>query len=128
MIISRRKGKGQWDTTLKVDMSKEYDHLEWSFLADIMLRMRFLTRFVDLILLCVSTVQYHVLCDDELLGPITPTRGLRRGTRYPPNLLLFVSGLSALIRKYEGMRRVHGCKGYSGYFSSTLRGCLQRAS
>lgn len=47
--------------TRKFDMLKAYDHIEWNFLQSMVLRLGFDTKYVDLIMLCVSTIRYHVV-------------------------------------------------------------------
>lgn len=42
--------------TLKIDMSKACDRIEWPFLKSIMLKMGFAADFVNLIIMCVTTV------------------------------------------------------------------------
>ena len=59
-------------TTLKIDISKTYDHLEWGYLKDYMLRMGFASGWIELVMLYVTVVKYHVLYDLDSLGPITP--------------------------------------------------------
>ena len=89
---------------LKIDISKAYDRLEWSFLEVIMRKFGFGMKWISLILSCISTVHYHVLVEGKELGPIILTRGVRQGD--PPLLYLFImaaEGLSALIQKREGM-------------------------
>lgn len=46
---------------LKLDMSKTYDRVEWSFLEDIMRRLGFVERWINLIMTCVNTVSYSIL-------------------------------------------------------------------
>ena len=55
-----------------------------------MLKMGFTPTFVDLIMLCVSTVTYKFPCDGEEFGPIVPSRGLRQGDPFLRTSLLSV--------------------------------------
>lgn len=76
-----RKGDGciGW-CALKLDMAKVYDKMEWFSLRGIMIAMGFdMDYFIDLIMLCVSTVKNRVLINGNLSEVITPTRGLREG-------------------------------------------------
>ena len=65
--------------TIKLDMSKAYDRVEWPFLDGIMRRMGFKDGWINLIMLCVKTVTYAVLVNGEPCGMIHPTRGIRQG-------------------------------------------------
>ena len=59
-------------------MNKAYDRLEWDFLSAMTGKMGFADGWINLILMCVSTVRrYHVLYEGEDIGPILPQRGLR---------------------------------------------------
>ncbi|XP_019190614.1 PREDICTED: uncharacterized protein LOC109185072 [Ipomoea nil] len=46
---------------LKLDMAKAYDRVEWPFLRGMMLALGFDERWVDLIMLCVTSVSYSIL-------------------------------------------------------------------
>ncbi|KAL9457786.1 hypothetical protein AB3S75_006771 [Citrus x aurantiifolia] len=112
MYFLKRKRQGKVGAAaLKIDMSKAYDRIEWDFLEAMLLRLGFDAKWVTLIMLCVSTVRYHVIRDGKEIGPIVPSRGLRQGDPLLPYLfILCAKGLSALIRKNERAGLLHGVK------------------
>jgi hypothetical protein len=98
-MSSRMKGKKGY-IAIKLDMSKAYDRVEWTFLEDIMIWLGFVVQWVQLIMRCVSSVSYVVLLNRNPLEVFTPTRGLRQGNPLSPNLfLLCAEGLSSLIQR-----------------------------
>lgn len=105
----KRKRQGKEGTTaFKIDMSKAYDRIEWSFLKSIMFRMGFVVDFVDLIMLCVSTVTYNITREGLDVSLIVLSRGLRHGD--PLSLYIFIicaKGLNSLIHHYEKAGLLH---------------------
>lgn len=109
--MKRKNGRGEGEVALKLDVSKAYDRVEWSFLKERMVQMGFSNTWINWIWLCVTTVSYNVCFNGTNIGPITPKRGLRQGDLLSPYLfLLCVEGLSASITKAVNSGHIHGCK------------------
>ena len=51
---------------VKLDMSKSFDRVEWSFLEKMMQRLGFHENWVSLIMECVTTVSYQVKVSGNL--------------------------------------------------------------
>jgi hypothetical protein len=70
----KRKTKGQrGELALKIDISKTYDKVDWGFLRCVLTRMRFGGRWIDWIMMCVSSM----LMNFGRVSPITSGCGFR---------------------------------------------------
>ena len=97
--------------SIKLDMCKAYDQVEWSFLKEIMLKLGFRREWVNLIMQCVTTVEYRVRINAEENESFKPTRGLRQGDPLSPYLfLLCTEGLNALLSHAEENGNISGVK------------------
>ena len=93
----QQKGKTGF-MALKLDMSKAYNWVKWVFLKNIMKKMGFETRWINLIMECISTITYSVLINGAPTEAIHPSRGLRQGDLLLPYLFLLCSeGLHFLL-------------------------------
>jgi hypothetical protein len=111
----KHKKKGSLGyAAIKLDMSKAYDRVEWQFLREMMLRLGFHRRWVDLVMKCVTSVKYRIRVNGELSEEFIPERGLRQGDPISPYLfLLCAEGFSSLLAKAEEegkIRGVHVCR------------------
>ena len=61
---------------IKTDMSKAYDRAEWIFIQELFCKMGFDHHWTQLMMECISSVQYIVLLNGQPNGHITPQRGL----------------------------------------------------
>ena len=85
---------------LKLNISKAYDRIEWSFLEQIMRRMGFAEQWIRLIMMCVPTVTYSFKLN-----------GIRQGDPLSPFLfVLCAEGLSSLFDEWERQGSLKGVK------------------
>jgi hypothetical protein len=109
-ILNRKKGEKGF-AAIKLDMSKAYDRVEWSFLGQMMEKLGFCQRWIQLIMKCVSTVSYRIKVNGALSESFEPERGLRQGDPLSPYLfLLCAEGFSALLAKAEEDGLISGVK------------------
>ncbi|MCH84971.1 RNA-directed DNA polymerase (Reverse transcriptase), partial [Trifolium medium] len=108
----KRKTRGvKGELVLKIDISKAYDKVEWSFLKGVLSKMGFSERWVQWMMLCVSSVNYSALVNFEKVGPIHPGGGLRQGGPLSPYLFILVAeGLTSLINKAVANGELHSVK------------------
>nr|XP_023912831.1 uncharacterized protein LOC112024429 [Quercus suber] len=73
-INQKRKGKEAL-MIVKLDISKAYDRVEWSYLEAIMRKMWFHEKWIALMIMRVSTVSYLIPINKEPKRKIVPSRG-----------------------------------------------------
>ncbi|GLT59334.1 hypothetical protein SLA2020_321590 [Shorea laevis] len=107
---NRGRRKRGWQA-VKLDMSKAFDRVEWSYLVQVMRAFGFAEDWIQLIMACVTSVQYAVLLNGEPSERVTPSRGLRQGDPLSPYLfILCTEGLTAMIQEAERHKLLHGVR------------------
>lgn len=105
----------------KIDLSKAYDRVEWSFLKEILLRLGFNSNWVELIMNCISSPCFSILINGERKGNFHSSRGLRQGDPLSPYLFILVAeGLSHLISKANSRGSLTGLTCSNGPMISHL--------
>ncbi|KAL6136612.1 hypothetical protein ACLB2K_061907 [Fragaria x ananassa] len=87
--------------SLKLDISKAYDRLEWEYIRHILLKLGFAIEWVNLIMTTLNTVSYSFMVNGEVCGFLKPKRGIRQGDPLSPYLFILCGeGLSSLIQQF----------------------------
>ncbi len=76
-----RSGRPEF-MAIKLDMSKAYDRVEWTFLKQIMLKMGFAPQWVNLMLKCISSVSFSILVNGTPEVFSNPQEVSDKGTLY----------------------------------------------
>ncbi|KAL0293586.1 UNVERIFIED_CONTAM: hypothetical protein Sangu_3235000 [Sesamum angustifolium] len=93
--------------TLKVDIQKAYDSVEWDFLLEVLRLFNFPPRFVGWIEQCVSTASFSVSINGAIYGFFKGGRGLRQGDPMSPYLFVLVMEIWNSLLRYRVQNAAH---------------------
>jgi len=89
---------------LKLDISKAFDSVSWSFLLEILQHLGFGTAWCNLVSRLLTTASTRILVNGEPGEVIRHQRGLRQGDPLSPMLFILVMDvLNILFTKAEGL-------------------------
>ena len=108
LCMAEKKGK-KGALALKLDISKAYDKVEWSFLKGMMIKLGFPQGWIDQIMSCVTTSSFSIRLNDKAYGNFRPARGIHQGDLLSPYLfLIFVEAFTSLLAREEENGQLHG--------------------
>lgn len=73
--INQKKEGRVGEMAFKLDMSNAYDRMEWECLEKIIENLGFAKRWIQLIMLCMTSVTYAIKINGSPRGHIIPRRG-----------------------------------------------------
>lgn len=84
---------------MKIDISKAFDSVQWSFVLKSLEALGFSEKFISLIRLCITTASFSVQVNGDLAGYFQSSRGLRQECSLSP--YLFVLCMNVLSKKID---------------------------
>ena len=109
-IDSRKRSAGA-SLVCKLDIEKDYDHVNWRFLLLVLEKMSFGPKWRNWILFRISTVRMKVLVNGTPTEFFSTFRGLRQGDPLSPYLfVLMMEAFSNLISRVEEKGFIRGFK------------------
>jgi mannosylglycoprotein endo-beta-mannosidase len=94
------KKKNLKETILKLDLSKAYDRVNWTFLRFFLIQLGMSLRTLNWIMGCLQSESFAVLINESPSIFFKTSRGLRQGFPLSPFIfLLIVEALSKMIKE-----------------------------
>lgn len=110
-FLKRGKKEKRGSMSIKLDMSKVYNRVEWDYLEDVLMVFNFPPRMISLLMLCVKSATYSIMVNGEPRCFIQPSRGLRQGVPLFPYLFfLYTEGLDSLLNFTVADRSLRGLR------------------
>jgi hypothetical protein len=101
-MMHKIKGGSDGLVAVKIDMSKAYDRMEWSFLEKIMEKMGFVEAWIKLVMNYVRSVSYRVKVNGNLEDPL---HGRERDPLGGPFITIFIYFVHGRV---VGLAKIYG--------------------
>ncbi|XP_026410523.1 uncharacterized protein LOC113305730 [Papaver somniferum] len=107
----KRKNNKDGFMAIKLDLSKAFDRLEWSFIMSVFKKLGFSIDWCQMIFQCISTISCSILVNGSPGDVFFPTRGIRQGHCLSPCIFIIcMEALSQFLLKGEKENVIQGFK------------------
>jgi len=101
--------------SVKTDISKAYDRIEWRFLEEVLRKKGFAHQWITWVMECIRSVSFSVLINGSPYENFQLSRGLRQGDPLSPYLFILCSDvLSSLMTQANAEKKIQGIQVSNG--------------
>jgi len=110
-VIHSVKMKKQKGMMIKLDLSKAYDRLNWTYLKKVLESFGFNNRWIEWIFNLISTPNFSILINGTPSTTFNATRGIRQGDPLSPFLFIMAAeGLGRYFKKELQENKIKGLR------------------
>jgi len=114
LVRNYHRKEGSPRCTMKIDLMKAYDSVDWNFIIHCITCFGFPAKFINWIKVCISSPRFSISLNGTLVGYFKGERGLKQGDPLSPYLFVLIMEVFSRImenctREGSGFKFHHRC-------------------